>query len=60
MDTILVIDYPVTSDISPRISSKKKKKTLRKLLFDIVNSEDAYIDTPTLIKKVKLAKNVEK
>ena len=38
----------------------KFKKTLRKLLFDILNSEDDYIDTPTLIKKVKLAKNVEK
>ena len=36
------------------------KKTLRKFLFDILNSEDNYIDTPTLIKKVKLAKNVEK
>ena len=36
------------------------KKTLRKLLFDILNREDDYIDTPTLIKKVKLAKNVEK
>ena len=39
---------------------KNKKKTLRKLLFDILNSEDEYIDTPTLIQKVKLAKNVEK
>ena len=36
------------------------KKTLRKFLFDILNSDDDYIDTPTLIKKVKLAKNVEK
>ena len=38
----------------------KFKKTLRKLLFDILNSEDDYIDTPTLITKVKLTKNVEK
>ena len=38
----------------------KFKKTLRKLLFDILNSEDDYIDTPTLIAKVKLTKNVEK
>ena len=34
----------------------KFKKTLRKLLFDILNREDDYIDTPTLIKKEKLAK----
>ena len=33
---------------------------LRKLLFDMLNSEDDYIDTHTFIKKVKLAKNVEK
>ena len=38
----------------------KFKKTLRKLLFDILNSEDGYIDTPTLITKVKLTKNVKK
>ena len=38
----------------------KFKKTLCKLLFDILNSEDDYIDTPTLITKVKLTKNVEK
>ena len=44
--------YLVTSDICPRINSKK---TLCILLFDhdILNSEDDYIDTPTLIKKVK-------
>ena len=42
------------------LPNNKFKKTLRKLLFDILNSEDDYIDTPTLIKKVKLAKNVEK
>ena len=48
--------YPVTSD-NPK---NKFKKTLRKLLFDILNSEDDYIDTPTIIKKIKLAKNVEK
>ena len=42
---------------SPRISFKK---TLRKLLFFNLNSEDDYIDTPTLIKTVKLAKNFEK
>ena len=43
-----------------QLSKNKVKKTLRKLLFDILNSEDDYIDTPTLIKKVKLARNVEK
>ena len=37
----------------PKNKLKKKKKTLRKLLFDILNSEDDYIDAPTLIKKVK-------
>ena len=42
------------------LSKNKCKKTLRKLLFDILNSEYDYIDTPTLIKRVKLAKNVEK
>ena len=53
--------YLVTSDISPRISSKKKKaKSLRKLFFDILNSEDDYIYTPTLIKEVKLAKKCRK
>ena len=31
---------------------EKKKKKLRKLLYDILNSQDDYIDTPTLIKKV--------
>ena len=30
----------------------KFKKTLRKLLFDILNSEDDYIDTPTLITRL--------
>ena len=28
--------------------------------IDILNSEDDYTDTPTLIKRVKLTKNVEK
>ena len=28
----------------------KLRQSLRKLLFDILNSEDAYIHTPTLIK----------
>ena len=42
------------------LPKNKFKTTLRKLLFDILNSEDDYIDTPTLIEKVKLAKNVEK
>ena len=28
-------------------------------IIDILNSEDDYTDTPTLIKRVKLAKNVE-
>ena len=42
-----------------QLPKNKFKKTLRKLLFDILNSDD-YIDTPTLIKKVKLARNVEK
>ena len=41
------------------LPKNKFKKTLHKLLFDILNSEDDYIGTPTLIKKVKLAKNVE-
>ena len=41
------------------LPKNKLQKTLRKLLFDILNSEDDYIDTPTLIKKVNLAKNVE-
>ena len=49
--------YFVTFDISPK---NKFKKTLHKLLFDILNSGDDYIDTPTLITKVKLAKNVKK
>lgn len=35
-----------------------KKKTLHKLLFDTLNSEDYYIDMPNLIQKVILAKNV--
>ena len=43
-----------------QLPKNKFKKTLRKLLFDILNSEDDYIDTPTLSKKVNLAKNVEK
>ena len=43
-----------------QLPKNKFKKTLRKLLLDIQNSEDDYIDMPTLIKKVKLAKNVEK
>ena len=47
--------YPVTSNISPGISSNTPQIT-----FDILNSEDDYIDTPTLVEKVKLAKNVEK
>ena len=47
--------YPVTSYISPRIYNLKKK-TLCKLLFDILNAEDDCIDTPRFIKKVKLAK----
>ena len=38
----------------------KNTHTLRKLLFDIFNSEDIYIHTPTLIKQVKLAKNIAK
>ena len=37
-----------------------KNQTLRKLLFDILNSEYDYIDTATLTEKVKLSKNVEK
>ena len=36
----------VTPDIMLRINSKQ---TLRKLLFDILNSEDTYINRPTLI-----------
>ena len=42
------------------LPKNKFKKTLRKLLFDILNSGDDYIDTPTLIEKVQLAKHVEK
>ena len=33
------------------LTKNKSKKTLRKLLFDILDSEDDYIDTPNLIKK---------
>ena len=43
-----------------QLPKNKFKKTLCKLFFDILNSESDSIDTPTLIKKVKLAKNVEK
>ena len=43
-----------------QLPKNKFKKTLRKLLFDILNSEDDYTDTPTLIEKLNLAKNVEK
>ena len=39
---------------------KKKAKSLRKLFFDILNLEDDYIYTPTLIKEVKLAKKCRK
>ena len=42
------------------LPKNKFQKTLRKLLFDILNREDDKIDTPTFIKRVKLAKNVEK
>ena len=53
--------YPVHVRHLPK---NEFQKTLRKLLFDILNSDDTYIDTPTLIKKLiklgKLAKNVEK
>ena len=42
------------------LPKNKFKKTLRKLLFDILNSGDDYIDTPTLTEKVQLAKHVEK
>ena len=42
------------------LPKNKFKKTLRKLLSDILNSGDDYIDTPTLIKKVQSAKHVEK
>ena len=39
------------STIHTRHHAKSKfKKTLRKLLFDILNSENAYINRPTLIK----------
>ena len=43
-----------------QLPKNKFKTTVCKLIFDILNSEDDYIDTPTLIKKVKLAKNIEK
>ena len=42
------------------LPKNKIQKTLRKLLFDILNLEGDYMDTPTLIKQVKLAKNIEK
>ena len=42
-----------------QLPKNKFKKTPCKVLFDILNSEDDYIDTPTLGKKVKLTKNVE-
>ena len=42
------------------LPKNKFKKTLCKLLFDILNSEDDCIDMPTLIKKVQWAKHVEK
>ena len=35
------------------LPKNKFKQTLLKLLFNILNSEDDCIDTPTLIKKVK-------
>ena len=38
------------------LPKNKFKKTLRKTLFDILNSEDNYINTPALIKKVKMSK----
>ena len=38
----------------------KKIADVQKNTQQILNSENNYIDTPTLIKKVKLAKNVEK
>ena len=43
-----------------QLPKNKFKKTLCKLFVGILNSESDSIDTPTLIKKVKLAKNVEK
>ena len=42
------------------LPKNKFKKTLRKLLFDILHSGDDYIETPTLIEKVQLAKHAEK
>ena len=39
--------------------SKKKKKTLRKLLFHILNSEDNCIDLPTLITGLPVGKWVD-
>ena len=44
----------------PTSPENKFKKSLLKSLFDILNSEDNYIDMPTFfIKKVKLAKNLK-
>ena len=43
-----------------QLPKNKLKATVRKLLFDILHSEDDYIDTPILIKKVKLAIHTEK
>ena len=51
--------YPA-SHIRLPVPKNKFKKTLRQFLFFNLNSEDDYTDTPTLIKTVKLAKNVEK
>ena len=42
------------------LSHLNKFKKIRKLLSDMLNSEHDFIDMPSLIEKVKLARNVKK
>ena len=42
------------------LSHLNKCKKIRKLLSDMLNSEHDFIDMPSLIKKVKLARNAKK
>ena len=51
--------YPA-SHIRLPVPKNKFKKNTPQITFFNLNSEDDYIDTPTLIKTVKLAKNFEK
>ena len=43
-----------------QLPKNKFKATVRNLLFDILHSENDYIDIPTLLQKVKLPINTEK